>query len=279
MILATATLLFGCDLHAPASPRDNRPATRPIRIISLDYCADQFVLKLVDRDRILAVSPDAEADYSYMRAAAVGVPNVRPLAEDALILKPDLIVRSYGGGPNAAAYFERAGIPVLNVGWAGDIEGVKRVISEMAEGLGESDRGGAVIAEMDARLASINLNSRSPTALYVTPTGVTSGPGSLIHEMILAANLENYQAAPGWRSLPLERLAYEQPDLVATAFFDSRVSHMDAWSAMAHPIARAQMKNRPTVPLDPAWTVCGGWFLVDAVEALAMKAAEEFSDE
>ena len=35
------------------------PGARPMRIVSLDYCADQYVLKLVDRERILAVSPDA----------------------------------------------------------------------------------------------------------------------------------------------------------------------------------------------------------------------------
>ncbi len=277
-LAAVFALLAGCGGPAPVAEADNRPASRPTRILSLDFCADQFVLKLVDRDRILAVSPDADADFSYMRNEAAGVPVVRPVAEDALVLKPDLVVRSYGGGPNAAAFFERAGVPVLNVGWASDIESVKRVILEMAEGLSEPERGQLVVAEMNARLEALSANEPR-TALYMTPAGVTTGPGSLVHEMLRAANLDNFQEQPGWRSLPLERLAYEQPDMVATAFFDAKTNHPDAWSAMAHPIARAQLRERPRVSLNGAWTACGGWFLMDAVEALANGRAKGAGNE
>lgn len=279
-VLSIALALFSaCSAPETNDRPEGRPVSRPVRIVSLDYCADQFVLKLVDRDRILAVSPDADADFSYMRKAAAGLRVVRPVAEDALVLKPDLIVRSYGGGPNATAFFQRAGVPVLNVGWANDIDSVKRVIAELAEGLNEAARGEAVIAEMNARLDAIKANPRHQTALYMTPAGVTTGPGSLVHEMLVAANLENFQEAPGWRSIPLERLAYEQPDMVATAFFDTKTDHPYAWSAMAHPIARTQLRARPTVSLNGAWTACGGWFLMDAVEALAIGQEKGARDE
>lgn len=279
LFVAGLTWLAACSAPETDGRSEGRPFNRPVRIVSLDYCADQFVLKLVDRDRILAVSPDADADFSYMREAAAGLRVVRPVAEDALVLKPDLVVRSYGGGPNVTAFFERAGVPVLNVAWASDIDDVKRVIGEMAEGLGEAARGDAVIAEMNARLEAIKKNSQNQTALYMTPAGVTTGPGSLVHEMLRAAHLNNFQEESGWRSIPLERLAYEQPDLVATAFFDAKTDHPDAWSAMRHPIARAQLRTRPTVSLDGAWTACGGWFLMDAVEALASGQAKEKRDE
>lgn len=103
----------------------------------------------------------------------------------------------------------------------------------------------------------------------MTPAGVTSGPGTLIHEMLLAAGLHNFETRPGWHPLPLERLAYEQPDIVAAAFFDERTDHPALWSAMKHPVARRQISDLPTVNLQGAWTSCGGWFLVDAIEALA----------
>ena len=107
----------------------------------------------------------------------------------------------------------------------------------------------------------------------MTPAGVTSGPGTLVHEMLLAAGLSNFERRPGWRSLPLERLAYESPDLVAAAFFDLNTNHPALWSAMRHPVARRQIIQRPTVHLPGAWTSCGAWFLLDAIESLA---AEEF---
>lgn len=245
-----------------------------MRIVSLDYCADQYVLKLADAEQILAISPDARKPFSYMRQAASEIPTVRPVAEDVLILKPDLIVRSYGGGPNAAAFFERAGVPVLQVGWASSIDGeelgsIPSLLQHMADGLGQSGRGTALVDEYRARLSSIRGTISNKTAMYMTPAGVTTGPGSLVHEMLETAGLENFQSRPGWRSLPLERLAYEQPDLVAAAFYESLANHPDAWSASKHPVARAQLANQDVVPLSGASTACGGWFLMDAVEALA----------
>ena len=243
---------------------------KPMQIVSLDFCADQFVLKMIERERILALSPDAEKSFSYMRDRAKNIQSVRPTAEDVLVLKPDLIVRSYGGGPNAAAFFERAGVPILNVGWAGDIEGIKTVTLDMAEKLGEAEKGAAIAADIDARLKAIKSKPNAKkNALYMTPTGVTSGEGSLIHEMILAAGLDNFQKQSGWRPLPLERLVSEQPDLVAAAFFESTENNKDFWSAMGHPIAKKQLQDRPNVELQGAWTSCSGWFLMDAIEALA----------
>ncbi|MEO0411328.1 MAG: ABC transporter substrate-binding protein [Pseudomonadota bacterium] len=240
-----------------------------MRIVSMDYCADQFLLKLVDRERILALSKDAQRSFSYMREAAVGLPQVRASAEDVLALKPDLVVRSYGGGPNVKGFLERAGVPVLNVGWANDIASVKRVINEMATSLGEPERGAAVVAEMDARLAAIDLWGAKPSALYMTPAGVTSGPGSLVHEMLIASGLENYQSTRGWRALPLEQLVLQPPDMVAAAFFETKTNHKSGWSPTRHPVARAQLRDTPTTYLEGAWTSCGGWYLLDAIEALA----------
>ncbi|MEM1187304.1 MAG: ABC transporter substrate-binding protein [Pseudomonadota bacterium] len=269
-------LLWGCVLGLVVTGCQNDSSTlpdvqhqRPMRIVSLDVCADQYVVKLVDRERILGVSPDATRDFSYMREEARGLPVIRPIAEDVLVAKPDLVVRAYGGGPGAASFFTRAGIPMLSLGWAASIPEVFAVIEEVAKGLGESERGEAVVAEMRERLAALQAGEGERTALYMTPSGVTTGPGSLIHDMLLAAGLDNFQRQSGWRPLPLERLAYETPDLVAAAFFDTHTSHTDGWSPMRHPVARAQIIDRPTVAIPGAWTACAGWFLMDGVEALA----------
>lgn len=239
------------------------------RVVSLDYCADQFVLKMLPRERLLAVSPDATKVFSYMRDAARGLPTVRPVAEDVLMQEPDLVVRSYGGGPNAARFFELAGVPVLQVPYASDIDGIREVIASMASGLGVPERGAAIIADMERRLGSLPTPEAARKALYMTPTGATSGPGTQVHDMLLAAGLENFEQQPGWRFISLERLAYEEPDMIVAAFFDDPASDIRMWSPMRHPLARRQMLNRPTVKLQGAWTSCGGWFLVDAIEALA----------
>ncbi len=270
---ALITLSLLCGACSAPQPAGNDAAARPTRIVSLDFCADQYVLKLKDRADILAVSADATAPFSYMKAAARGIPAVRSVAEDVLILEPDLIVRSYGGGPNAAAFFQSAGVPVINVGWAGDIDGIMRVTADMGEALGEPERARAIIDDMSQRLGAIKTGGPSQDALYLTPTGVTTGEGSLVHEMLLAAGLSNFQTDPGWRSLPLERLVYEKPGLIAAAFFGSPINNKDAWGSMAHPVAQTAIRGLPTAELEGAWTSCGAWFLMDAIEALAQTAA------
>lgn len=317
---ASSILLTGCSLGNAATPQPIEAPVRAMRIVSLDYCADQYVLKLVGRDRILALSPDATRDFSYMRAAARGVPNVAPRAEDVLVLKPDLVVRSYGGGADAGAFFARAGVPVLQLGFAEDLGGVRRVLLETAAGLGEPARGEAVAREMDARVAALrevhsstfvpspstppdgvaqdklqpsaevegrdlkgarlgpstslgtNVSEREgrsqPTLLYATPGGVTSGPGSLIHELIVLAGYRNFQTQPGWQPLPLEQLAYARPDRVAMAWFGRRDYNPDQWSAARHPLMD-RASDQPPIGLEGAWTACGGWFVLDAAEAMA----------
>lgn len=262
--LALTVCIF---LAACAEPPPVRSTGRGI--VSLDYCADQFVLGLARRRDILAVSPDAGAAFSYMRAVAAGLPAVRPRAEDVLALRPDLVVRSYGGGPNARAFFERAGVPVLQIGFADDIDGARAVIRHAARGLGAPERGEWLIGEMDARLRAARVHAPGTRALYMTPAGYTAGPGTLVDDLFAAAGLDNFQSRPGWRPLPLERLAYERPDLVAEAAFGEGTSHDDAWTAFRHPVARRAARSVPAAVIDGATTSCGAWFLADAVAALA----------
>ncbi len=257
------------------------PAPAPQAVVSLDYCADQYVLRLVDRARIRAVSPDAGADYSYMRDAARGLPHVRPTAEEVLALAPDLVVRSYGGGPRVAAFLERVGVPVLQVGYASDLAQAQEVVVEMARGLGNEPEGAVIAAEMEARLAAVaratatsGAGSSAGAALYVTPGGVTAGRGTMINALFEAAGLTSFEEGRGWRPIPLEPLAYETPDRVARARFGA-ADPVNAWSSARHPVLRARTRGVPETIVEGAWTACAGWYLVDAVEALAAPARRD----
>ncbi len=246
------------------------------RVVSLDYCADQFVLKLLPRESIVALSPDSTMPFAYLRDEAVGLPQVRPVTENILALQPDLVVRSYGGGPQISGFLEKIGVPVIQLPFANSLADVQSAIVTVANGLGQPEKGQHIADEMQARLDRIPAAEDSVNALYMTPNGATSGPGTQVNDMLSVAGLENFEQRPGWWTIPLERLAYEQPDLVVGAFFDGRTDHPALWSSMRHPVAKRQMQHRPTVLLDGAWTACGGWFLIEAVEALA-KARQNYA--
>lgn len=261
---------LACLLLCACSQVAERGADAPRRIVSLDYCADQYVLKFADREDILALSPDAGKRFSYMRAAAEGIPTVRPRTADVLALRPDLVVRTYGGGHDIADFMKEPGVPVVQIGFPQSIAEVRGEVLRVGTELGKPDEAEKLVADMDRRLNALAERSGPQReVLYMTPAGVTAGEGTLVHELFVAAGLRNFQDRPGWNPLPLERLVYDRPDLIAAAFFESKTNHVDNWSAARHPVARAQLRELPVVPLEGAWTSCGGWFLIDAVEALA----------
>ena len=259
-----------CLLLCACSQVAERGADAPRRIVSLDYCADQYVLKFADREDILALSPDARKRFSYMRAEAAGIPTVRPRAADVLALQPDMVVRTYGGGHDIADFMQEPGVPVVQIGFPQSITEVRGEVLRVGTELGKPDEAVALVAEMERRLKVLADRPGPPReVLYMTPAGVTAGEGTLVHELFVAAGLRNFQNRPGWNPLPLERLAYDRPDVIAAAFFESKTNHVDNWSAARHPVARAQLRELPVVALEGSWTSCGGWFLLDAVEALA----------
>ncbi len=238
------------------------------RVVSLDYCADQYVLALAEREQILGVSTGPDEAYSALRARAEGLPRLKDAAEDVITREPDLIVRSYGGGPRARRLYERLGYEVFNLGFARNFEDIRATVLRTARALGRPGRGEALAAQMDALLDQAGEGPGGrPKALYVTPGGVTAGAGTLIHEILLAAGFENVAArdgATGWRELPLEALVLDPPELIVTGFFEQPVNKVDNWTSTRHPVLRDQLARTPTIHLHGAYLGCGAWFMAEA---------------
>jgi iron complex transport system substrate-binding protein len=88
--------------------------------------------------------------------------------------------------------------------------------------------------------------------------------------MFAAAGLKPYASVVrGWGPLPLEELVLRKPALVAAAFFDRKTNHVDNWSGTRHPVTRRQIGGVPLAAIPGATTTCQGWFVADAIEALA----------
>jgi iron complex transport system substrate-binding protein len=260
---------------AACGPRAGAPAESGApRIVSLDFCADQYVLKFADRDAVAALSPDAEKSESYMREAAAGLPKVRSRAEDVLVLRPDIVVRSYGGGPKATDFFERVGVKVVQIPYANDIAAIRQSVLEVSAALGAAAQGRRLVAEMDARIAALSRDAAMGTALYLTSKGAVAGGGTIIDSIFHAAGVQNFQSAPGWTTAPLERLAYEAPDMIAAGFFETSDLHSDLWSPARHPVAQRRLAALRVVDIPGAWTACAGWFVLDAAEAIHAAATQ-----
>jgi len=256
-------------LLCPASAGLGEGISKP-SVVSLDYCADQFVLGLTDRDQILAVSKDAEKPFSALRAKAAGLPKVRASAEDVVALAPDLVIRSYGGDARALALYERFGVAVHQIGYAASLSDAAAETRRAAEALGQSGR----LPELGATEAVNNdAPSGKPAALYLTPGGATAGDATLVGDIMRLAGLKNAAGAGSWQSLPLETLVLDPPDLAITAFFgfdDDRTSH---WSLTRHAVMREILADAQTYALDEAKITCPTWLAAD--EMVRLRSALE----
>ena len=265
-IIVTSAMLSGCMMKAQA---DAAPVLSGV--VSLDLCADQMLLKLVEPSRIKAVSNEADLDDNFATLRAKNLPRIRPTIEEIAALRPAVIVKSYGGGPLLDNQLARIGIKVVQLDYAARLSDVPATIQSAAQKLDAVDKGQATVSVFKAQLAQARAEQKQaqPTLLYVTPGGVTTGPGSLIHDAIEAGGYRNYNAKPGWYNLPLERLAQERPDAALAAFFDKSAHDQDAWSSARHHVARKALADVPTVSETGAKVSCGNWLIGDVVQDLA----------
>ena len=249
-------------------------AAQPQRIVSLDYCADQYVLGLARREQIAALSPLARSDYASLAAEAEGLPLIRADLEAVLAAQPDLVVRSWGGDGRLVATLERLAIPVHEIGYVTGFEDVRREVRAASDAFAAPEAGEAVLARMDAALEAIDL-AGAHTALYVTPGGVTAGEGTFIDAIIRAAGLENAARQSGWTDLPLEAVAAATPDIIVTGFMNGGTEGVNAWSASRHPVMRRALEQRPAVPLDTGVLSCASWLAADEAVRLNALARQE----
>lgn len=249
----------------------------PQRVMSLDYCADQFVLALADPGQIAALSRDSTSERSYYAERAQTHRQSGSSTEEILMIGPDLVVSLWGGGYRSGDVMRRLAIPSLQLNFSTNIQGVRDNLRQAGKALAQEKRAAAIIAGMDRRLGEVRGKWRAadpqrlPVAAYVTPGGVTTGRNTLVHDVLIAAGLRNLAAetgASGWQTIELERLVMASPDVMVVGFHDLAYNVSNPWRLGRHASLRAMLESRPTVYVDSRILACPTWFFVDAVEDL-----------
>lgn len=236
----------------------------PLRILSLDQCADQFVLALAGPGDTLFLSPRADDPDSRLRARASGHKRVRPTLEAALVARPDVVVRYWGGEPRLMRALDGQGVRLVQIEDATDIKGVRRNVVEAARVLNSPTRGAALLLDMDQRLDAAQGPQES--ALYLTAGGFTAGAGTLIDSLMRAANLTNLAPAPGFGPVSVERLILAPPARMILAFFEQ--VRADWRGAGRHPVARRLSQRTPSARVDGAVASCPAWFVGEAAQQM-----------
>lgn len=247
---------------------------RPQRIISLDLCTDQILVELVDRKRIAAVTHlAADPAVSAIPEKAKGLPITHGSAEDVLRYDPDLILAGPFGVSPTVGLLRRLKRNVVVVPQAPDMDGVRASVRMVALAVGEKEKGEAVIADFDRRLASVpRADTDHPLKAIIYQIGGTvSGGGSLAESVLATAGFRNmaaeYRLTRGGQ-VPLEALVANPPDLLvlSSAVDEYRTTIADN---LRHPALRAFRRNHASIELPWQLWLCGTPHVAEAVARLA----------
>jgi iron complex transport system substrate-binding protein len=245
-------------------------AADPLRVVSLDQCADQYVLALVPRAAIAGVSHRADDADSELRALAAGLPRVRTTTESVLAARPTVAVRYWGGDPGLVRALERRGVRVIEVEEASTFEAVEANIRRVSAALGQEGAGEALVRRQRGDLEAARGAWSERTALYLTPSGFTAGEGTLIGAILRAAGLRNAVEGASFRATPMEALVLRPPALVVLGFFDTL--GRDRWSQGRSGVLRRMLRGRTAASLPAARLHCPGWMAAGAAAELARAA-------
>lgn len=245
-------------------------ATAAPRIVSLDQCADQYVLALAPRGQIVGLSKRARNADSYLRGQAAGLPEQRATLEAILGSRATIAVTYWAGDAGLPAALARRGVPVIRIDEAADFAGVRADVRKVAAGLGQRAAGESLIAAMDAKLARSRGAWRGARALYLTPGGFTSGRGTLVGAMLAAAGLVSAGGSASYAPVTLEDLVLRPPAALVLGFFrDLSTGGGQRGTIAGNGFLQALAGRRTIASLPGSILGCPAWFAADGSVALA----------
>ena len=260
-------------LCAGAAQARDAPNSASRRVVSFNLCADQLVLALADPSQIAGLSPyAADPALSVMADKARAFRKLDWQAESTIALQPDLVFV----GPNDRSMTRRMlisqGLRVVEAGFVSDLDSARRQIREMAELLGQKERGDKLLADLErarARLAAVSRKG-GETALVVERGGYTQGPSSLAATLLSEAGLKPPAGAPAGYGgfIPLEKFLVLKPDLVFLKDPPKAATDQGAMF-LVHPAMRDLYPPERRVALPTRYTMCGGPALIAAFDYMA----------
>ena len=183
---------------------------KPKRIVSCSISTDEILLEMVDASRIAALSVLVDdPGISNLAAAASGIGTRVDLhsVEPILAVQPDLILVPDFVKPEIIQSLRELGVPVFVYQTPNTVEEVKCVIEQFSCVTGEEDRGQAMVAEMDRRLAAVAAkvgaipDAERKRVILIRANGAYFSPKSSISDICRLAGVED----------ATKELAYGQP--------------------------------------------------------------------
>ncbi len=200
----------------------------PRRIVSLTLASDVMLASLVSVDRVIGVTALVD-DPGYSRAAdhyPPSIPRVTASAEALLALEPDLVVITGYSHPGTSRALIDAGVAVLRIPSGRTLDEVRASLVVLSRAVDEEQRAVPLLARFDearSLLRDAPTGTSRPRALFLAAGGFTHGRGTLTHELLELAGLDNVadeRGLVGLSRIGAETIAASRPDVIVIAAAD-----------------------------------------------------------
>ncbi len=237
------------------------------RVVSLDMCADQYVLGLVPRDQIAGVSMRAQLPESFYRDRAKGLRRVPAKSEAVLALAPDVVVRTWGGDHKLLDRLVKSGIKVITINDLQNLDQAEGELFRIGAELGQGQTVRAEAQRFHAAMNAIRPIGLGRTVLYYTPGGYSAGPDTFIGDVLTRLSFRMESQTKGFYFLSPEVLLSLKPDVFALGFYDDRYAMRRVPGR--HPLVRRAIETTPHFTMPATAISCSAWYAAYDLQALS----------
>jgi iron complex transport system substrate-binding protein len=240
------------------------------RIVSMNVCTDQVLLKLADPAQIIGLS-------RYSRDAWVGddisrYPILSGGAEDVLVLKPDVVVASLFDKRSTRELLKANGLHLAEFAVPQNLAEARIQIREMGEIAGHPDRAAAEIARLDAALARARqaVADRHYRVLPLTRRGWVAGSDSFLGALLTETGLFSAAGELGFGMggfASLEAIVNLKPDFILVSQAGDYAGD-DGQAFLLHPALERFYPPAKRIVIPQRLTECGGVMLAEALDVL-----------
>ena len=250
--------------------------TRPQRIVSMNLCTDELLMRIVDPSRIASITYLSQQPINAplgLDAIASKLKVNHGLAEEVLMQDPDLILAGRFTSTTAVSLLRRIGYKVVIFDPENTLDDMRANIRKLGEAVGESTRAEQIINDFDAKLAALQKQippGEKPVFADIGVNNFIAGENTLYTHVVNAGGYRTLGQAlgfEGFRNVPLEEVLSTEPALISTATPWTSPPSMSTM-ALRHPALRAMVENTPQVTIPERYTTCGAPSVLGAVEIL-----------
>lgn len=243
---------------------------RPLKVVSLDMCADQYALALLPKDHILGLSLRARHVDAYYKTQAKGIALVRPTVESLLKTRPDAVIRTWGGDLTLIAALKARGIKVIQINEAADFAQAGSEVVRVAEALGVPQAGVREQHQMQTTLNNLPKPGQGRNVLYYTPSAYSAGRDTWVGEVFDTLGFTMAASEPGYHYISPEVFIRQSTDLYALGFYD------DAYAMRRtpgrHSLVRQKIAHAAHMTVPSPVLACSAWYSAYALPDMAKTA-------